>query len=396
MKLFLIKIGKAFSTLKRDGLLRGGRRIIVAGWAIFKALFQWKKGDILFVTGGVGDSAWYRTHNVAEELEIHGFKCATIVQDSPILPFLAKNFKIFIFHRTLFSSGVRKLIEKVKEQEGEIIFDTDDLVYDSKYLKHMDFYNRMNKMERKLYENGVGGEILSDPYVSMCTTTTSFLKEKLEGFNKKVILVPNKLSNDDLGFADTAEKIKRANEKDESSKIRIGYFSGTLSHNKDFATITNALMRLMEKNDNVELCLFGPLDPENKLNKFSNRIKRFNFVPREKHYQNISKVDINLLPLEIGNPFCESKSELKFFEAGIVGVPTVASSVGTNKEAIKDGIDGFLASNDEEWFDKLDILVNNEEIRRDMGRKAKEKTLTIYTNKHSNNEEYYNYLRGKL
>jgi hypothetical protein len=34
--------------------------------------------------------------------------------------------------------------------------------------------------------------------------------------------------------------------------------------------------------------------------------------------------DLILAPLEFGNPFGEAKSELKFFEAALVGVPTIA------------------------------------------------------------------------
>ena len=113
----------------------------------------------------------------------------------------------------------------------------------------------------------------------------------------------------------------------------------------------------------------------------------------EKYLENIAGVDVNIAPLEIGNPFCESKSELKFFEAGIVGVPTVAVKNRTFSEAIKDGMDGFLAGNMDEWIEKLEKLVTNENLRREMGHKAREKSLQNYTNKNSHNEGYYNYLR---
>ena len=75
-------------------------------------------------------------------------------------------------------------------------------------------------------------------------------------------------------------------------------------------------------------------------------MKKHPFASWEKHLENIAGVDINIAPLEIGNPFCESKSELKFIEAGIVGVPTVAAATQTFREAIEDGVDGFVAGDD--------------------------------------------------
>jgi glycosyltransferase involved in cell wall biosynthesis len=138
------------------------------------------------------------------------------------------------------------------------------------------------------------------------------------------------------------------------------------------------------------------LDIESKLNKFSGRIKQLPYVTRDKHFENVASVDINIAPLEIGNPFCESKSELKFFEAGIVGVPTVATATQPFFEAIEDGIDGFVAADSEQWIEKLEKLIHDEELRRSMGENAREKALGKYTTINADNEEYYEYLRSKL
>lgn len=391
MKLLLIKAGKIAKTIQRDGIFRGGKRVLLAIFAMFRFV---GKGDILFVTGGVGDSARYRAHHVAEELELQGFKCSITIQDNPFLVGYADKFKIFVFHRVLFTKNVANMIESIKKQGKEIIFEADDLVHDPKYLMHMDGFQTMNLLEKKLYENGVGGEILVDPYVKTCTTTTTFLAEKLADYGKKVFIVPNKLSKKDVEIANaiSSRKLKVESRK----QIRLGYFSGTLSHNKDFATITDALMQIMEKHENAELFLVGPLDVESELNKFSNRIKQLPFVPREKHFANLASVDINLVPLELGNPFCESKSELKFFEAGIVGVPTVAVANQTFSEAIEDGVNGFLAKTNEEWVEKLSKLIEDENLRKEMGQKAREKSLEKYTTENAKNDEYYNYLREHI
>jgi len=203
--------------------------------------------------------------------------------------------------------------------------------------------------------------------------------------------VPNKLSLEDVKNAQgSREATKRT-----STVVRLGYFSGTISHDKDFATITDALMSVMQKYENVELLLVGPLDVESELvQKFSKRIKQLPYVPREKHFANIAKCDINLAPLEYNNPFCEAKSELKFFEAGIVKVPTVAIDNQTYRNAIKDGVDGFVAKDTGEWINKLSQLIKDKELRREMGQKAYQKTLQNYTTKNAKNVEYYSYLKN--
>ena len=67
----------------------------------------------------------------------------------------------------------------------------------------------------------------------------------------------------------------------------------------------------------------------------------------------LASIDVNLAPLEIGNPYCESKSQLKIFEAGLVEVPTIASAISSYIEAIDHEVDGFLASTEQDWQDAM-------------------------------------------
>lgn len=394
MKLLLIKIGKAFSTLKRDGIAVGGRRVLDYLGTFIKTLLSAPEGDVLIVTGGVGDSAHYRAYNHAEVLNLHGIKASVMIQDYPFLASLVDKFKIFIFHRVMLTPGVDRMVKKIKEQQKEIIFETDDLVFDKKFIQETDLYkSKMTKFEKMQYKDGIGREILEDLYVKTCTTTTAYLAKILENYNKKVFIVKNKISNHEL---DVADRILKTEAKTRNSHVRIGYFSGTHSHNKDFASITDALIKIMENHDNVQLYLAGPLDMDSKLNRFKKRIVTMSMVSRDKYYGNIYKVDINLAPLVKGDPFCEAKSEIKFTEAGIMKVPTVAVKNQTFSETIEDGVDGFLAGDTSEWVEKIGKLVEDGNFRAQMGEKAREKVLRDYTNKNSHNDQYYNYLREKI
>lgn len=392
---FLIKVGKAWNVLKTDGAKRIFSAAFIFYSQIFKSFFkQWKKGDALLVSGGVaGDSSRYRTQAVSEELNLKGIKTDYTFQENPFLSIFVDNYSIFVFHRVFYNPKIAKIIQKIKSQGKEIIFETDDLVFDPKYIQGSDYFQNINELERKMYENGLGRQILRDPYVKACTTTTSFLAEKLAEYKKKVFIVPNRLTLKDLEIAD---EVIRRKPKKAANCIRIGYFSGTYGHNRDFATITDVLMNLMEKHPGLELFLAGPLNIDSKLDKHGDRIKQLSRVSRAKHFENISEADINIVPLEMENPFCEAKSELKFFEAGIVETPTVAVANRTFSEAIDDGVDGFLAKDELEWKEKLEKLICDKNLRIEMGRKAREKALKKYSTKNADNSEYYNYLKEKI
>ena len=391
MKLLLIKIGKAWSVLKRDGLKSGGRRILSALGSFTERV---PEGDILLVSGGVGDSARYRTKHVAEELNLHGFRASYTVQDSPFFGETAERFRVIVFHRVVFTESVARYIARAKELNRVIIFETDDLVYDPKYLHLMDYYTKMNSLEKKLYENGVGGEILADPYVEYATTSTTFLKHKLKERGKKVFLVTNKMCEEDVAWA---EEIRQKTLEDGPRvEVRISYLSGTPSHNKDFATITGALTRILSEFPEARLVLAGPLDMEDALNQYESQIIRVPFAPRKEYFATVASQDINVAPLEMHNDFCEAKSELKFFEAGLLGVPTVAVANETYRGAITDGVDGFVAATEDEWYEKLKLLIVDTDLRKSMREKALETALTHYTTKNASSPEYYAFLQNAI
>lgn len=60
-------------------------------------------------------------------------------------------------------------------------------------------------------------------------------------------------------------------------------------------------------------------------------------------------------------------------EAGIIGVPTVARNFLGASEIINDGIDGMIGENDSDLVDKIKYLLDNEEIRKSMGQRMREK-----------------------
>jgi glycosyltransferase involved in cell wall biosynthesis len=55
-----------------------------------------------------------------------------------------------------------------------------------------------------------------------------------------------------------------------------------------------------------------------------------------------------------------------------LGLPVVATPIGSNLEIIKDGVNGFLAKDANEWHDRLRLLLDDANLRRRMGAEARQ------------------------
>jgi glycosyltransferase involved in cell wall biosynthesis len=82
--------------------------------------------------------------------------------------------------------------------------------------------------------------------------------------------------------------------------------------------------------------------------------------------------DIGIAPL-IPSRFNRSKSAIKALEYAALGIPVIASDEAPYQGFVVDGVTGFLGSRDHEWEARLRDLVNDEDMRLEMGRAAKER-----------------------
>jgi glycosyltransferase involved in cell wall biosynthesis len=158
----------------------------------------------------------------------------------------------------------------------------------------------------------------------------------------------------------------------------IGYASGTPTHDQDFALIKPALRSILQRNPDVELWLVGHLDPGENWGEVGDRIKKVNLVP----WRNLPGIqagfDINLAPLQVDNPFGQSKSEVKYIEAALLRVPTVASPSDSYQFAIRDGHNGCLRSSPQEWEECIEKLHDDHALRAELGSHAYQDVITHY------------------
>jgi len=79
--------------------------------------------------------------------------------------------------------------------------------------------------------------------------------------------------------------------------------------------------------------------------------------------------DINIAPLK-SSPMADCKSEVKWLEAAMFGVPSVLSGTETYREVVEHGVTGLICDTPEEWTAAIDLLVNDATLRHRIGVEA--------------------------
>jgi glycosyltransferase involved in cell wall biosynthesis len=159
----------------------------------------------------------------------------------------------------------------------------------------------------------------------------------------------------------------------------IGYGSGTATHDADFLEAAPALEGVLDRFADVELQITGPLALPRSLRRFQERVQHRPVMDWQSWFQSMSEVDIALAPLEMNNIFCRAKSEAEYIEAGALGLPVVASDIDAFRDSITRGQDGFLAANAVEWSRALTSLVEQPQLRAQIGEEARPTILRRYS-----------------
>jgi len=91
----------------------------------------------------------------------------------------------------------------------------------------------------------------------------------------------------------------------------------------------------------------------------------------------------------------KGKCGLKGLQYMALGIPTIMSMVGVNSEIIIDGVNGFLATSEKEWIQKLSMLINSGVLRKSIGLQGRETVEEKYSVR-SQQANYVSYFRELL
>ena len=288
-----------------------------------------------------------------------------------------KDFDVLVIWRTPWDEPLARAIGTMHAAGKTVVFDCDDLMTEPN-LAQTSIIDGIRS--QNLTEAGVQGHYArirqSMLAADFCFASTEELAFYMRSANKSADVLPN-------GFNqythDLSRRSARAWRASRDGLIRIGYAGGSRTHQRDLGLAVEAIAQVLREHPECRLVLFrtpdgaAPLiDVEEypSLIGLERQIEWRPLQPLMNLPTEMARFDINLAPLEVGNPFCEAKSELKFFDAALVNVPTIASPTGPFRRAIDHGRTGFLATSGDDWYVYIKRLVQDPALREQLGRNA--------------------------
>lgn len=284
---------------------------------------------------------------------------------------------VVVFHRPETKEYL-KLIDVLKADGKKVVIDNDDtFILDDVHplanftadAQTIDVEARSKSMDEALSK------------ADLVTASTDFLAEEYKKLNDNVLTLPNCV--DEMEWDEPL--------RNEGDKVRIGLV-GSVSFQYDYHHVRNVIRELGDRND-VELVLFGLGDAAHRKKNptvtraFQPEYDFWDSVQKEQipwcpiydYHETLrqAKLDLLMIPRK-ENYFNKCKSNVKFLEAAMCEVPVVAQSFEDGPyEKITEDM-GILIKDDKDWIRELDRLIKNKDLRRSMGKKAREHVINNY------------------
>ena len=352
---------------------------------VLNGILQGKKVAVMIYEQADTSTFRYRCYNVMQALKISA-KWDSVyffMNELDTVYSLLPDISLLILIRIRWTHDIDTLIQRAHVHHIKVLFDVDDLVCNTQYLKlvtntlnvhfggNVDYDFWFAYISRMEYTaSRVDGFIVTNPY----------LGEKLQSrFGKPYQIVINSLNQEQLKVSEMCCQCKEKLRK--SKPYTLGYFSGTPSHINDFKIIAPEMIQLLNDYPEMVLQVVGFMEFPESMRELINK-KRVRFTPLVDFVElqkKIAEVDVNIVPL-VQNSFTNCKSELKFFEAAVVNVPTLATPIYTYKNAIEDGKTGFLCEPGQ-WYENVVKLYNEPALSREISQNAYTYCMEHYTGK---------------
>jgi glycosyltransferase involved in cell wall biosynthesis len=266
-----------------------------------------------------------------------------------------KDFDLVVIYREALPFKSTFFENYIAKKKIPMVYDFDDAIWVkdvSEVNKKISFFKDEKKIEKIL------------PLCKYVTCGNEYLANFALKFNSNVVIIPSTVDTD------IYKPIKKNNI---NSPVKIGWV-GSHTTIKHFELISDVYLELKTKyNNKVEFIVIG--DENYKNEKLNLQGKKWE---NDKEVQLFNSFDIGVMPLP-NNDWTKGKCGMKGLLYMSVGLPTVMSNVGMNKDIINDGINGFLPTGNKEWIDVLSKLIEDKELRKKIGDKGRETVLEKYS-----------------
>ncbi|MBS6032991.1 MAG: glycosyltransferase [Pantoea sp.] len=283
---------------------------------------------------------------------------------------------IVIFYRVPAFDTVLKLFDECDRLNLDTYWEVDDLIFDEDILLKS---KTLNELDKDTFKGLIDGARLYHNAMIRCkgviASTEPLAKAMEKSGSGKSIIIENALDPETI---ETAESIPALRKSESDGIIRIVYGSGTSTHNVDFLEASEAIYNILVSYPNVHLRLAGVLELPKKFDLVKDQIERIEFCPYADYLRILAECDISIAPLE-DYIFNDSKSNIKYLEASILGLPSICSPRPNFASVIDNGVNGFLCCNVEEWESSFKKLIEDSLLRKNIGENAKKCVLQHYS-----------------
>ena len=333
---------------------------------------------VLFVTGIDGAPLRYRVTNLRDQLAYRQVASRVFYFTDPSLPRAIAETDLVIVYRVPMDAWVDSWLGEARRLGRRLVFSCDDLIFDSSATPHAAL--ALLPPDQRAWWLAA-----TERYAETLRACDAFLAPTEPLAAAAALLgVPGFVARNALGKAqlEVAEAARKAAWRNDprrrsprhlaAARTRLGYLSGTNMHDLDFATVEPTLAEVLAARPNVGLRLIGHLRTGSRLAPFRDRIERLPFLAWHELFACLTEIDVNLAPLQSPDPFSNAKSEVKYLEAAVMGIPTVATPTAAFRHVIRDRANGRLAASPDEWRGALLELVDDAGHRARLGSAARD------------------------
>ena len=321
----------------------------------------------------------YRVKNPVDALNQAGHRAAWVTPEEALDNANAwRQCQQLIIHRCEWSPILASLYDSARSFGIPTVFDIDDYIFEPALIDqgHIDFINRLPDAQKQGWKAKTQRFRTALLAADSAIAPTRTLVSAIEQIGQPCTLKPNGLSHETLDLSEHWHTAFQSFLQQSPSNAikRLGYASGTPTHEGDFSCFRDAVTAFLNSNPGWGLTIIGTLNTALlEKNLSDSALQRLEHRPLVAHINlpyELARLSLNLAPLQENNPFCSAKSPLKWFEAAACHVSTLATNTGAFASDITDGENGLLTANQAASNETLTYATNHEKKRQTVANAA--------------------------
>lgn len=254
-------------------------------------------------------------------------------------------YDVVFIHREAYPIGGAFFESILAKLRKPFLFDFDDAIFLSVCSSPNNFIERYKKPQKVTDIIRMAKHVIAGNH---------YLADFALRYNPYVSIIPTSVDTNKYYL----------NEKKIDKEVVIGWM-GSITTLDFLNTMRTIFIKLLKRFPNIKFKIVGGTF---SIDDFPNVISKSWSLKEE--VEDLMSFDIGIMPMP-DNEWTKGKCGFKAILCMSAGIPCVCSPVGVNNEIVMDDYNGFLANSEEEWIEKLSLLIENPDLRLRIGREGR-------------------------